>query len=301
MSYLESEHPMLYRSLLLSFIIPPILSSMVSCARAPETPNTSTPVTSVESLSNKSLTELSAQRIELLRELETISAREEELQSLIGAVQVQDPSERQQREQLRTELRELQEREAEIKLLLENTVTAQSQVTSQSTNNVLQKQELESLQLQIDLTQTELSRLMDQRNQLRAQVIAGGTTLDSPNASIFQNEIREVNTQISAKIDELEGLSQQLNLLVNNVSSQGTENSGASQSALSAEAARLQASISSKEAEILELDRRIKALLSQTDTVAVDQQEAYEAERAKLIAEVAEDKENLARIQAQLN
>lgn len=294
---------MFYRPLLLSFIIPPILSSMVACTRAPESPNTSTPgsVTSVESLSNKSLTELSAQRIDLLRELETLAARESELQSLIGAIQLQDPSERQQREQLRTELRELQEREAEIKLLLENTVTAQSQVTSQSTNNVLQKQELESLQVQIDLTQTELSRLMDQRNQLRAQVIAGGTSLDSPNASIFQNEIREVNTQISAKIDDLENLSKQLNALVNNVSSQGTENSGASQSALSAEATRLRESISSKEAEIAELDRRIKSLLSQTDTVAVDQQEMYENQRAKLIAEVAEDKENLARVEAQLN
>lgn len=292
---------MFYRPLLLSFIIPPILSSMVACTRAPESPNTSTPGTSVESLSNKSLTELSTQRIDLLRELETLAARETELQSLIGAIQLQDPSERQQREQLRTELRELQDREAEIKLLLENTVTAQGQVTSQSTNNVLQKQELESLQVRIDLTQTELSRLMDQRNQLRAQVIAGGTSLDSPNASIFQNEIRELNTQISAKIDDLENLSKQLSALVNNVSSQGTESSGASQSELRAEATRLQESISSKEAEIAELDRRIKSLLSQTDTVAVDQQEIYENQRAKLIAEVAEDKENLARVEAQLN
>ena len=92
-----------------SFIIPPVLGGMVACTRAPEVPTTTTPGTgSVESLSNKSLTQLSTQRIELLRELETLSAREQELLSLIGAVQSQDAGERQVREQLRNDLREVE-------------------------------------------------------------------------------------------------------------------------------------------------------------------------------------------------
>lgn len=103
---------MFYRSLLLSsFIIPPILGAMVACVRTPDVPSTPSPSTSVEAQSQLSLSQLSAKRIALLREQETLAAQETELESFIGAIQSQDVGERQQREQLRTELREVQDRE----------------------------------------------------------------------------------------------------------------------------------------------------------------------------------------------
>ena len=292
---------MFHRSLLLSsFIIPPILGAMVACVRTPDVPSTPSPGTSVEAQSQLSLSQLSAKRISLLREKETLAARENELESFIGAIQSQDVGERQQREQLRTELREVQDRQAEIELELKTLVTAQNRVTAQSTSNVLQTQDLENLQIQIEVTQNELNRLIEERNQLRSQVIAGNNNPDAPSNSVFQTELSALNTEISAKIDDLEALSLQLNALVTNVSSQGVE-SGASQSALVAEAERLRSEIASKEAEVAELERRIRALLNQLDLVAVEQREAFEDKKARLEADLATDRENLARIEAQLN
>lgn len=293
---------MLYRSLFISsFIIPPILGAMISCTRTPDVPATSSPSTSVQAQSQLSLTQLTANRIALLREQETLAAREVELESFIGAVQSQDVGERQQREQLRTELREVQDRQAEIKLELDTLVKAQNQVTAQSTTNVLKKQDLENLQVQIEVTQSELNRLIEDRNQLRAQVIVGSSGLNASANSVFQTELSALNTEISAKIDALEALSLQLNGLVNNVTSQGVESSGASQSALAAEAVRLRAEIETKNADIAELDRKIRALLNQLDLVAIEQREAFEDQKARLEAELVTDRENLARIEAQLN
>ena len=150
------------------------------------------------------------------------------------------------------------------------------------------------------MTQNELNRLIEERNQLRSQVIAGNNNPDAPSNSVFQTELSALNTEISAKIDDLEALSLQLNALVTNVSSQGVE-SGASQSALVAEAERLRSEIASKEAEVAELERRIRALLNQLDLVAVEQREAFEDKKARLEADLATDRENLARIEAQLN
>jgi chromosome segregation ATPase len=293
---------MFYRSLLISsFIIPPILGGMISCVRTPDVPATPSPSTSVEAQSQLSLSQLNTKRISLLREQETLSARETELESFIGAVQSQDVGERQQREQLRTELRAVQERQTEIQLELDTLVTAQNQVTSQSTNNVLKKQDLEDLQLQIEVTQSELNRLIEDRNQLRSQVIAGNTNPDAPVNSIFQTELSSLNTEISAKIDDLEALGLKLSTLVNNVTSQGTESSGASQSDLEAEAVRLRAEIETKSAAVAELERKIKALINQLDFVAIDQREAFEAQKERLEADLKSDRENLARIEAQLN
>lgn len=294
---------MFYRSFFISsFIIPPILGAMVSCVRTPEGPAKPSPNTSVEAQSQLSLTQLNAKRILLLREQETLGAREIELESFIGAVQSQDVAERQQREQLRTELREVQERQAEIKLELETLVKAQNQVTTQSTTNVLKKQDLENLQVQIEVTQSELNQLMEERNQLRSQVIAGNANPDTPNNSIFQTELRALNTSITAKIDTLEALGLQLNALVNNVTSQGqgTESSAASQAALEVEAVRLRADIETKTAAIAELGRKIKALLNQLDLVAIEQREAFEDQKVSLEAALVTDRENLARIEAQL-
>lgn len=298
----ESEFFMFNRSFFIScFIIPPILGAMVSCVRTPDTPTPPSPNTSVEAQSKLSLTELSAKRITLLREQQTLSAREIELESFIGAVQSQDVAERQEREQLRTELKEVKARRAEISLELETLVKAQNQVTAQSTNNVLKKQDLEALQLQIEVTQSELNRLVEERNQLRSQVIAGSIDSDSSNNSVFQAELRTLNTDITAKIDALEALSLQLNTLVNNVTSQGnTESSGASQTALEAEAVRLRTSIESKESTIADLYRKIRALFNQLDLIAVEQREAFEDQKADLEASLRSDRENLARIEAQL-
>lgn len=292
---------MFYRSLFISsFIIPPILGAMISCSRTPDVPATSSPATSVQAQSQLSLTQLTANRIALLREQETLAAREVELESLIGAVQSQDVGERQQREQLRTELREVQDRQAEIKLELDTLVKAQTQVTSQSTTNVLKKQDLENLQVQIEVTQSELNRLIEERNQLRSQVIVGSSGLNSSVNSVFQTELSALNTEISTKIDALEALGLQLDTLVNNVTSQGTESSGASQSDLEAEAVRLRTEIETKSADIAELDRKIRALLNQLDVVAIDQREAFEDQKARLEAELVTDRENLVRIEAQL-
>lgn len=298
---IESEPNMFYRSLFISsFIIPPILGAMISCTRTPDVPATSSPATSVQAQSQLSLTQLTANRITLLREQETLAAREVELESLIGAVQSQDVGERQQREQLRTELREVQDRQAEIKLELDTLVKAQTQVTSQSTTNVLKKQDLENLQVQIEVTQSELNRLIEERNQLRSQVIVGSSGLNSSVNSVFQTELSALNTEISTKIDALEALGLQLDTLVNNVTSQGTESSGASQSDLEVEAVRLRTEIETKSADIAELDRKIRALLNQLDVVAIDQREAFEDQKARLEAELVTDRENLVRIEAQL-
>ena len=115
----------------------------------------------------------------------------------------------------------------------------------------------------------------------------------------FAADVVESNAECAGAVTWAES-AVDLNRRVAEIRLQGVE-SGASQSALVAEAERLRSEIASKEAEVAELERRIRALLNQLDLVAVEQREAFEDKKARLEADLATDRENLARIEAQLN
>ena len=278
-----------------------VSATLASCNRAPDNPGavTTPPSQSVEVQSQKSLSALNARRLEILAELRTLSNREAELQALIQQSVPDAIAERQEREQLRISLRELQQQQATLEKELSTNVAAQNRVSAQGNNNALERQQLQGIQTQVATAQAELAALIERRDSLRSLALTEGSSLGEQDVN--SSQLTEVNAQITAKISELEQLSNTLNSLANSVSSQGTESgAGASQAELNAQASQLRASIATKQRQITTLQNQIDALLRNTDLFSIEQREELEQERNQLQASLRTEQEQLATIEARL-
>lgn len=284
--------------LLLTLMITPLLSGLISCTRTPETTSPISPSVSLEAQSKLSLTTLNSQRIRLVQELDALSDREIELQSLLLQIQPDDPGARQEVSQLGIELRKIQEEQEQLKQELDVTLLAQNRVTSQSTENVLQKSALTDIQNQILAKQTEIDDLIAQREQVRQQILSDTELVNRENIASLQ--VQTFSKDIQVKLNELETLSLELNALANTITSQGAESSRPDPVKLQAAASELRVSISNKETEIKELEQKIKALLRQVDLISVENRENFEKEKASLEAELTTERDELAKIEAQL-